>query len=435
MNRYSVRCETEGRDVHVWAETPPTTCPNNAAHTIDPTLTRVVDIVASSSNVISNLPLTPFDRLLTSEETIILEIKPGLGVSKLRDTTHIAGDSEVRCEIGAAEYTLATTGPNGVAMLRTAERGRYVSGLAAEVGIGGHLMAPLGPGQSLKFGLFDDNNGFYFEILYWELFVVILKDGVQTRINRTDFNIDKMDGTGTSRIELDPFKGYIWMIRFSWYGYGIVEFAISAEDPFKEQHIYPMHRYYSKVHASVSMPNLPITVKLESGSECAAAAQCAAHITGRKYSVLGNFTPMTRAGSVYTIRSPIGDANTATPVFSIRRKQGYLSAPVTLDALEAYAELTTVIVQIRTGMTLTGAVWGTAPNATATETSVEYDDSATAATGGILLYQGFARTGSAAALNNTIDFYLTERDAVTVLVKNATAAGQMSIGFRWHEEF
>jgi len=410
-------------------------CPNVASHTIDTELTEITDSILERENKITNLPLTPFDRMLTSEETVMIELKPGLGVSKLRDTTFTEGDAAVTCEIGAAEYTLSTSGPSAVAMIRSAERGRYVAGMAAEVGIGGHLMAPLGPGQSLKFGLFDDMNGYYFEILYWELFVVVLKDGVETRVNRTDFNIDTMDGDGASKITLDPFRGYIWMIRFSWYGYGIVEFAIAAEDPFKEQHIYPMHRYYSKVRASVSTPNLPITAKLESSPDCAPGAVGGAHITGRKYSVLGKFTPMIRSGSAYLIRSFPGGAGTVTPVMSIRRKAGYLSAPVTLDALEGYSESATVVIQIRTGMELTGAVWGTVPDATPGETAVEYDDSATAASGGIVVHQGFARYGTGASLTDAVGFYLTEWDAVTVLVKGAAAAGTMNIGLRWNEEF
>lgn len=436
LTKVHMYCNTEQASVYEWIEgltDPPTVCPNGADHELNQEQTYAVDEVSDNVLKVSNLPLTPFDRVLTSEETVILEIKPGNGVSRLRDIATAEGDAAVRNAIGEPEYHLSATGPNGVAELRTAERGRYLAGTAAEVGIGGHLMAPLGPGQSLKYGLFDDRNGFYFEILYWEFFVVILKDGVANRIPRSDFNVDKMDGEGVSRVSLNPFKGYIWLIRFSWYGYGIVEFAVASEDVFNEQHIVPIHRYYTQYRASISTYNLPITVRLDSGTEVPDDATCGAYVTGRKYAVLGKFTPTTRAGSVYSIFSDAEASSGWTPVFSLRRKAGLLSAPVTLDSLESYSDTAPTVVAIFAASDVSGAVWTSPPDATVSETALEYTETPVDVSSAVLIWKGFAR--GSATIDAAIDFYLTEADAVTVCVKDLGAAGNVSVGLRWTEEW
>jgi len=411
----------------------PASCPDDHAHVIDAARTQLLDTVLERDNKITNLPLSPFDRVLTSEETVLIEIKPGMGVSRLRDVTQTVGAASVVNDIGSAEYKLQARGPGARALLRSAERGRYVAGMAAEVGIGGHLEAPLGAGQSLKFGLFDDQNGFYFEISNHDLSVNVLKDGVVTCIPRNQFNVDQMIGTGDSKIYLNPSKGYIWMIRFSWYGYGIVEFAVATDDPFGEQHIYAMHRYYSQVRASVSVPNLPLSVLLETGSDILADQTCGAFITGRKYSVLGKYTPTIRANSAHRTFSQMADGR--FPVMSIRKKAGFVGSPVTLESVESYSGDAVVIIQVRTGMELTGAQWGNVPDQVSSETAVEYDSSATAATGGIVVFQGFVRTGAATNVASIADFYLTDADAVTVIVKDPAAAGALNVGLRWIEEW
>jgi hypothetical protein len=436
LTKVHMYCNTEACSVYQWIEglsDPPTVCPNGADHELNQDQTYAVDEVSDNVLKVSNLPLTPFDRVLTSEETVILEIKPGNGISKLRDIATTEGAAVVSNGIGEPEYQLSATGPNCIAQLRTAERGRYLAGTAAEVGIGGHLMAPLGPGQSLKYGLFDGDNGFYFEILYWEFFVVILKDGVEHRIPRAEFNVDKMDGEGVSKVFLNPFKGYIWLIRFSWYGYGIVEFAVASEDVFNEQHIVPIHRYYTQYRASISTYNLPITVRLDSGTDVAEDAVCGAYVTGRKYAVLGKFTPTNRSGSVYSIFQDAAAPAGWTSVFSLRRKEGLLSAPVTLDSLECYTDAATAVVAIYAASDVSGATWTVPPDATETETALEYSESPVDVASAVLIWKGFAR--GSATIDSAIDFYLTEADAITVCVKDLAAAGEVSIGLRWSEEW
>ena len=52
LNKYRVRCTTDNKYEYVWAETTPTTCPINTHHSIDSTLTSIVDTKEDNEVVI-----------------------------------------------------------------------------------------------------------------------------------------------------------------------------------------------------------------------------------------------------------------------------------------------------------------------------------------------------------------------------------------------
>ena len=51
LNRYRIYCDTESDYVYTWDESTPTVCPNNNSHTINSTLTVIVDTVSSSGSL------------------------------------------------------------------------------------------------------------------------------------------------------------------------------------------------------------------------------------------------------------------------------------------------------------------------------------------------------------------------------------------------
>jgi hypothetical protein len=53
VNKYRATCTTENTSVYVWGTEPPTTCPNNIAHTIDSSSITIVDSVNDTTVQIS----------------------------------------------------------------------------------------------------------------------------------------------------------------------------------------------------------------------------------------------------------------------------------------------------------------------------------------------------------------------------------------------
>jgi hypothetical protein len=82
-----------------------------------------------------------------------------------------------------------------------------------------------------RLGYFDDYNGLYFEYVAdgtgTGIISINLKNNgiLSASIPQTNWNIDKMNGTGTSGINLDFTKAQLFVIDFEWLGVGRVRFG------------------------------------------------------------------------------------------------------------------------------------------------------------------------------------------------------------------
>ena len=59
---------------------------------------------------------------------------------------------------------------------------------------------------------------------------IVMSKTVDTRIPQSQFNIDKLDGTGPSGYNIDLSKMQMWYIDYSWYGAGFTRFGVRATD-------------------------------------------------------------------------------------------------------------------------------------------------------------------------------------------------------------
>lgn len=86
--------------------------------------------------------------------------------------------------------------------------------------------------------------------------IVKVQTGVadtNTWIYQSDWNMDKLDGTGESKIVLDPSKLNIFQIQFRWLGAGEIRFAI--ENPENGDMIFFHHIHYSNRNTTVHLDN------------------------------------------------------------------------------------------------------------------------------------------------------------------------------------
>lgn len=114
---------------------------------------------------------------------------------------------------------------------RTTNRYHYY-----QPGIGNLAIFTLALGDSGKtnnirrWGYFDDANGLFFEQNGTDFNVVIRSSTtgsiVERRINQSVFNLDKIDGTGVSKFDLDVTKANFYFVDFAWLGVGEVRFGV-----------------------------------------------------------------------------------------------------------------------------------------------------------------------------------------------------------------
>ena len=388
-----------------------------------------------SQNVIKK---SQFDEQVTVSKSQIINLKSIYGISALRDVVDTEGSATVTNESG--EYKLTTTA-NGAdkAILESAEQGRYYSGQDALAGVGVRLSSIPTGSQSARWGYYDDNNGFGFGRDADGLFVFDRTGATETKVYQQDWNNDKADGTGPDGVNLNMMDGLIYEINFTWYGYGTIAFNLVYFDNVKKrQGTIIVHRIRKTGSVSIEDPNLPLRAEIDNGGS--ATAFDSLYIGGRQFTTFGvpanprRITSERRTGVT-------GIGTTFVPLVSFRRKEVFESVSVKINGIDVITDFD-AIVEVRFNPTLTGASFGNVTNTTPNETAIESDTSATAITGGELVYSFIvSATGAGAQARGSATVPLIEQDfvrmqPVSVAIRRITGEdGTASCVFRIAEEW
>lgn len=307
-----------------------------------------------------------------------------------------------------------------------------------------------------RVGYFNTENGIFFENDGTSNWLVLRSyvtgSVVETRIAQVNWNIDKFDGTGQSsqsahlgRGSLDITKSNIFWVDIEWLGVGDVRCGFVVDGLMHTAHIF----HNDNINASTYMTTaiLPIRYEIENTGTSNSVSKmkqiCSTVISEGGYTLEG------RARSVdIPITSPkdLPTAGTFTPVISIRLKHSFKDALVVLKDVDFFGltNNTNYRYKIIIGGTLTGASFASASN----DSSVEYDLSATAISGGRdaqIGYVNVAAGAGGAVINLSRDqlfAYQLERDPfvgsnsgiIITLAATGAANGNDAVGaLTWEE--
>lgn len=390
-----------------------------------------------SVNPIEILGMSQFEELRVAERTKLIDLKSLYGLSAYRDIATTAGSGAVTNAVGGGEYKLATTASGtDSATLESAERGRYVSGCPGEAGIGLRVSAaPVGD-QVARWGYYDDNDGFGFGVDADGLFVFTRKAGSDEITRQADWNNDKLDGTGPSKLALDLADGNVFQLVFTYYGHGPCYFEVLINDANARQRKIIVHRFKRNGALVVENPNLPLRAEVANGGT--ATAFDGVYVAGRQYSVVGSYEPNRRITSERRLAlASIG--TTPLPTVTMRRKSAYQSVSAKVEGMDVIADAN-MLIEVRLNPALTGATYGTPTNHSATETAMEADTSATAVSGGEIVYSGLITSGGqgnsvgSMAVNN-LGLDLPALQPVTISLQSLSGTGTASVILRMREEW
>ena len=128
-------------------------------------------------------------------------------------------------------------------------------------------------GIKRKAGLFDSKNGIFFDQQSDGMGVTVRTytsgSAVDTRVLQANWNIDKMDGMGTSGITLDFTKTLIWFADFEWLGVGSIRFGFFVNG--RPYYVHKVNNANSNTLVYMSTPNLPLRYEIENTGTGAAA--------------------------------------------------------------------------------------------------------------------------------------------------------------------
>ena len=260
-----------------------------------------------------------------------------------------------------------------------------------------------------RVGYFGAQNGVYFEADGTTLNLVIRKyvngsvDDTTEKVPQSQWNGDRLNGLGgqhnISGVTLDVSKSQIWWCDVEWLGVGSVRCGFVINGQFIVCHIFHHANILNKVYMTTA--SLPVRYELTStGTAGTMRAICSTVISEGGYS---NRSISRAVGTPLTGKN-LSDA-VYTPLVCIRLKSANIDSIVVPTKFDLYGlQQAAFSYKIIINPTLTGASWTSAD----TNSSVEYDISATALTGGTVVDQGIfvgSNKGGAASVSSTdVDF-------------------------------
>jgi len=174
-----------------------------------------------------------------------------------------------------------------------------------------------------RVGYFDDNNGLFFQLSGTTLSVVRRSPTsgavVDTVVNQADWNLDKLDGTGKSRINIDTSKTQIFIIDFQWLGVGRVRYGFDIDG--QMVYVHELLNANNLMTVYMSSPSLPVRYEIRN-----VGASAGGTLKEICYSVAseGGFAPPGAEFAVARDANPVS-VSTYRPVFAIRLKSSYNS--------------------------------------------------------------------------------------------------------------
>lgn len=164
------------------------------------------------------------------------------GVYESSLDTYEALFSTVTANGGASSYTpvqssqvLSVSSLSGSRVAMTTNRYHYYQPGSSNLFLQTVALGDTGKvGNSRRWGGFDTNDGLFFELQGTTLNVVIRNSTsgsvVETRIPKSSWNGDKLDGNGLSGYSIDLTGINVYWIDYQWLGAGRVRFGIYAPD-------------------------------------------------------------------------------------------------------------------------------------------------------------------------------------------------------------
>ena len=254
-------------------------------------------------------------------------------------------------------------------------------------------------GLTQRVGYFNTQNGVFFQKIdsvnsfVLRSYVTGSVSDART-VNQTDWNGDKLDGTGDSGITLDTSKSQILWMDFEWLGVGSIRCGFVINGQYIVCHTFNNANEITATYMTTA--TLPVRYEITSTSAIAATLKqiCSSVVSEGGYEQYSVGHIARRTTALATI------GTTFKPLVSIRLASGRGGAVVIPGRIQV---LPTTSQNYEVAMvknpTLTGASWTAVP----TDSNVEYDVTATAVTGGSIIQTDYVSSSGSGGITPLLD--------------------------------
>lgn len=358
--------------------------------------------------------------------------------------TSTTGSGTTSFQANNAALRLSTTTASGdQVIVQTKRYLRYNPGISYFLGVSGVIGANK-TNVRKRFGYFDANDGFFFEQTGTDFAIVTRTSTsgspVDTRVVQSSWNLDKLDGTGPSGVTLDTTKHNLFVADFVWQGAGPIRFGVMLGRTIV--YIHEVQNGNVNSFPYLRSPSKPGRIEItNTGAVATSTNMDISCLSAEKEGIEDDFASETFTKS-NGVTNKTANSTTPLPVLSIRPKATFNGitnrVPLLLNSFELFAVQDSVYVQVLYNPTLTGASF-TSVN---TNSAAEYDTSATAVSGGSILFEGYVPGGGKGADNfvNTLqeivlglDIAGSVQDIITVTAAKLNGNSDVYAALTWEE--
>jgi hypothetical protein len=380
----------------------------------------IVSSTGGSTNI-ATFPSTStdaFGRLRVSEPFTMFDSSYRYGDNQLWSTETATGGAAVyNAPQGLMDLNVTTTSGSSVRR-QTTKVFSYQPGKSLLVMTTFVCAAPKA-NLDQKVGYYNAENGYFLEqdglTTYFVERSIVSGAVTNTRVAQADWNVDPMDGTGPSGITLDISKSQILWMDLEWLGVGTVTMGFVIGRTFYICHTWDHANLIASTY--ITTASLPLSCEITNTGTTASASTfkqiCATVISEGGYALAGLQQSI---GTPVTTPKTLTVAGTFYPLVSIRLKTTRLDAIAILTALAIQGTGNNNVFrwEVRASGTTTAGSWVSA----GADSSVEYNLTGTAYTGGRVLAAGFTSssnqgTPSINILKEALFANQLERDAFT----------------------
>lgn len=390
-----------------------------------------------------------FSRLRTSDSVTLFDSQQQYGDNNLIWENALTGSGAVSNLLPESAVQLTNGGvTSGSLVIRqTKVNFRYQPGKSQLV-----LMTHVfGQGQTnvaQRYGYFNETDGIFIELNGTTLNIVKRSSAsgtiVNTSVPQSTWNIDKMDGTGPSGKTLDATKAMIFVVDFQWLGVGRVRCGFDIDGV-----LYYVHQF---LHANnitsvyMATANLPIRAEVRNlgvaGGVVNMKQICCAVISESGFEGLRGLQYAKDSGT-----TSIG-VTTRVPILSIRAKTTgpnsvRNSGQILPKDVEIIAATNACRWELVLNPTLTGANF---IDFNAAYSIAQYDTTATALSGGLVIDSGFCPVGGGVARGLTTADLKKEltmvysglnsvQDTLSLVITSIAGTSNVNGSITWQEQW
>ena len=386
-----------------------------------------------------------FGRIRTSAPLTLFDSSHRYSDNGLWSTSTASGGSST-FDANAGLVNLAVTTTSGSEVIReTPKCFSYQPGKSLLV-MSTFTMAAAKTGLRQRVGYYGTNNGMYLELANNDLNFVERSSStgslVETRVSKSNWNIDPLDGTGPSNLTLDITKSQILWMDIEWLGLGTVRLGFVINGKFI--HCHSFHHANIITGTYITTASLPLRYEITNTAATASSSTlkqvCSTVLSEGGYELRGLQQAI---GTSITAPYALLLAGTYYPLISLRLKSTHLDAIVILTALSILGASANANYnwRVMANSTTTAGTWTSA----GANSGVEYNLTGTATTGGRILAQGYfsstnQSTASIDILKEALFKFQLERNSLTstpyelsLIVSASVATSNVHASMDWEE--